>query len=1087
MIYLGLNISYKIAMIEFILGSKGAGKTELAYSHIENRLKKKELSWVLVPEQFSLYMEREIINHFGVSAQRYVKVLSFSRLCNLVLQKMGPLRMKYIDGAGKQIVAAKVIQNLKGKLGTMEKNLNQKGFSQVFLKTVSECKRYGVSPQALRFAAENTKDERLAGKLTDLATMYETYNQILEVSNSDAEDNLSLICPKIQKCDFINGKIFVWYFRSFTPVEQRALGELMHKADICFIMEYSDHKRFGGLFSLVGSTIKKLKEEGERREILVKEPVFPDKSRNNHPIKYLYENYFDPRCKVYNEKINDIVFYESNNIYSEIEAAADLTLKLCREENLRFSDILILARETASYNRLISPIFQSRGIKVFLDTRRPISQKPLVRMLGGIMEILAYGYSYERVMAIAKSGLSSAKQEDIDELENYILATAPSHSMWQKDNWEYAPKGRWDLDAVNRGRNAIVKDVKFFEEKISGRKTADEICGAFLNWLKESDIYTRVENTAKEFSLLDKIDLAQEYQQVWNCVIELLGQFATIMKDVPLTYTQFFEIFMESCIGVEIGMTPQIVDCVVFSQIDRFRTSGAKVVIVLGMNSGSFPKGFMTEGLISDSERQELTKMGVELAPGKDAKRHMEQMLIYAVLSAPKDKLFMFRPCADRTGKSYQKSEIIDRILDIMPNIQTIYTDDPKTEINRVEGVDAAFDLLSSSLAEYGANPKLLPTALKELYNWFEQSPENKASLENIKELLLSGTPEKISPEMAEALYGMPLKLSASHLETYNSCAFKYFLTYGLALNERKLAGVEAKDTGSVQHAALYDYFTYLKDNSIDFESISKEDCFNAVGEAVEKEAIKNDEILYETSAYYKYIVMRMKNIASQTAWEVVKFYRSGEFKPLGYEIVINTNGEIPAISVKSQKGKEIAKIKGFIDRADHFVTDHKEYISIVDYKSSEKDMEIQLIKDGIVLQPLLYADAICKSRKDAEPGAMVYLQMNAPILNEKDLKKSSADKVLNSKMAPKGWLSDKAEVASAYSKFADANTGEFTPKGAASHISHNDMIELINQANKKIQESAENISSGIIAPNPYQKGNHDACIYCPYKGICKI
>ena len=74
-------------------------------------------SYILVPEQLSVFTERRVISVLGVRAQRLVEVLTFSRLSNLVLSELGPLRMKYIDGAGKEILAARSMQLIEKKLG----------------------------------------------------------------------------------------------------------------------------------------------------------------------------------------------------------------------------------------------------------------------------------------------------------------------------------------------------------------------------------------------------------------------------------------------------------------------------------------------------------------------------------------------------------------------------------------------------------------------------------------------------------------------------------------------------------------------------------------------------------------------------------------------------------------------------------------------------------------------------------------------------------------------------------------------------------------------------------------------------------
>ena len=1065
-------------MLELLLGPSGAGKTRMVYEEIARRLERGEMSWILVPEQFSLFTEKEVLGQFGLPAQTRVKVLSFSRLCNMVFHRMGPLRMQYIDGAGKQIMAARTLQLLEGRLKVMGRNVRQKGFAKVLAETVSECKRYGVSAQTLRFTAAQTEQEELADKLEDLALLYETYQELIEARSADTEDNLTLICPKLKDCDFLSGKLYIRYFRSFTPVEYQAIGGLLHRLEICAVLDYSSENEYAGLFQPVAETMRRLRETAAQEEVEEKPARVLDTPAAENALAHLRQFYFAPFAEPA-ESAGAVEIYESQTRYRETEAAADLVLRLCRTEGYRFRDILILTRDEGGYDRTLPAVFARRGIPVFLDTRRSIAAKPLIRLLSGILDILAYGYSYERVMAIAGSELMG-----LDRQENYILAAAPSHAMWNAAVWEYMPgRGGFELARVNHAREVLLSGVRYMEEKLSGTKTGGQIGTALLDWIGQSGLERRVEEKMAALTRAGKQEAAEEYRQVYHGAESILTQLSAVMEDTPLSYRRFAELFHEACGGVEVGMIPQTLDCVTFSRIDRFRTSGAKAVLVLGMNEGVFPKGHMTEGLLSDAERMQMQKMGIELAPGQEAKRREEQMLIYAVLAAPREKLVFFRYTTNEKGEAIAPSGILKRVQELLPDIEPVQTDgDP---LWGMEGADSAFDLLAAALAEYGGRAELLPRPMRELYHWFQGQEQHRPQLERLCRAMQSSLPERLSIEMTEKLYGKPLMLSASQLETYNGCAFRYFLTYGLLLKERERAGAEPRSMGSIQHAALYRYFIGLKEAAADFSAVTQEDCFARVGEAVEEEAKKNAELLYESSAYYQYIVMQMKGIAARTAWEVVKFYRASDFRPFGYEIKIGTGGPIPALSVEDGKGERIAAVRGLIDRVDTCQTQDGTWVSVVDYKSSAKNLEVELVKDGITLQPLLYTDAVCRSMPGAVPAAMVYLQMNDPILDESKAGKNP-EKERNKQMQPRGWMVNDAEVVSAYSGRADGKQENYLPAGGAAMVTRQELAERMEMANASIKKAAAAIAGGEIGAHPYQSGKHDACAYCMYSGICR-
>ena len=222
-----------VKMLSFIYGIPSSGKREEIYKRAGIDAEKGKNVYILVPEQYSMYTEQALLSRFGMSGQSKIQVLTFSRLCNLIFSRKGPLRTQYVDKAGKYMLARKAMQSVENQLTLLRANVYQHGFAKLAVSTISEFKRYGVSPSRLREAAENAADARLAMKLRDLSTIYERFNTITEESRCNSEDNLTIAISRISGCDFLKGSIYIDFFRSFTPIEYDALKELMKIADLC--------------------------------------------------------------------------------------------------------------------------------------------------------------------------------------------------------------------------------------------------------------------------------------------------------------------------------------------------------------------------------------------------------------------------------------------------------------------------------------------------------------------------------------------------------------------------------------------------------------------------------------------------------------------------------------------------------------------------------------------------------------------------------------------------------------------------------------------------------------------------------------
>ena len=69
-----------------------------------------------------------------------------------------------------------------------------------------------------------------------------------------------------------------------------------------------------------------------------------------------------------------------------------------------------------------------------------------------------YDFKYEAVFSYLKSGLSLLSTEEIDILENYVLAYGIKGWKWRQDTWDYGiqREGAEAVDAVNLLRDRVL-------------------------------------------------------------------------------------------------------------------------------------------------------------------------------------------------------------------------------------------------------------------------------------------------------------------------------------------------------------------------------------------------------------------------------------------------------------------------------------------------------------------------------------------------------------------------------------------------------------------------------------------------------
>ena len=94
--------------LRFYIGCSGSGKSYSLYTHIiEESLKHPELTYlILVPEQYNLTTQQQIISMHPKKGILNIDVLSFTRLAHRVFEEVGYSRAKgkTLDDIGKNLI-----------------------------------------------------------------------------------------------------------------------------------------------------------------------------------------------------------------------------------------------------------------------------------------------------------------------------------------------------------------------------------------------------------------------------------------------------------------------------------------------------------------------------------------------------------------------------------------------------------------------------------------------------------------------------------------------------------------------------------------------------------------------------------------------------------------------------------------------------------------------------------------------------------------------------------------------------------------------------------------------------------------------
>lgn len=1100
--------------LRFIIGTAGTGKTHLCMDEIiKSQTNGKGRQIFIVPEQFTSQTERDLITYSPQNAILSAEVLSFGRLAHQIFSKNGLGQKIPLGDIGKSMALQKVLLDEKNNLSFFRNVMDKSGFINQLGLTISEFFQYYIDPQQLLEKGQAQElSKGVTEKLTDLAKIYQAYIDFIKRDYISADETLSLLATQLSTAEsFQNTEIWLDGFYGFTPQEFSVIEKLLKLSSKVNITLPMDEKSYQAPFLPISAafyepytTKNKLVHLAKETGTSVDSTVF---LTVNHRAKtqalqslekYYFQGYYK-KCTL-KESVHII---SCPTKQEEIAFVAGTITRFVREKGLRYKEMAIVTNGMEVYEKSLRSILREYGIPCFIDSRREITTHPLITMISALLDCLVYDFRYENVFAYLKSELIPFSYEEIDALENYVLAYGIKGYKWQKDIWEYGKKkeGEDTIAYMNLLRQRFMAPfLPLLQCKKKSRHPFKEFVYLLIQHLETLDIARTLLTWTDEAMEGGHPEKAEEHRQIWQLLMQVLDKATEILGNEPMTVAEASKIISAGIQKCTMGVIPPTTDCLLVGDIERSRLPEIKYLFVLGVNEGVLPSPAQPQGIFTEAERQLLTETGMELASDGKRKAFEEQFLIYRGLTRPSHGLFLTYANGETEGKALFPSAIIDRLCR-MDNTLSIQ---PYSGFQLGDMVpSSAFHLLGEKMRTHSKSTPMEPI-WQDIYSFFATEPiwEKRLSLLR-KGFVTTQKQEKLSPKTTKMLYGDKIFSSVSRLERFATCPFSYFVEYGLKATERKLYQLHTPDLGLLFHEVLELFSNKIETENISWDSLSQEKTEEMIFEAVDLAAPKlGNEILMETAAN-QYLIHRLKRISARAAWTLVQHLKNGDFVPFGYEIGFGNHETLPPIVIELAEGNQLI-LSGKIDRVDLLDIHGNRYAKIIDYKSGSKTFSFQDIYYGLQLQLLIYLDAYLKHYEKTttplKPGGVFYFRITDPniSLNQK-MSAEEIENALYQKMQMSGLiLEDEAVIQGLDHIFMEDINGKnsaivpvgYTKKGeptSTAFLADEKQYEallsfVVNQA----AELGNSIQRGSIVPSPYRKGNQTPCSYCRFQSICR-
>jgi len=1115
--------------LKFIYGRAGSGKSRFCLYDMKSRIEagQKNKLVLLVPEQYSLQAEKNLVHIMENKGTLQADVLSFKRMAYRVFNEVGGITSSYLNQASKCMIIYRIIEKLKDSFEVYSLASKKQGFANEVCNLITEFKRYNVTPEDLNILRDNIKSEALKKKLTELNAVYTEYERQIKEKYRDADDDLTILAKKLDASKQFDGaEIWIDEFSGFTPQEYAVITALLKKAsrvNISFCTDcLQDDKCYDctDVFYSVKKAINKLMKIAGENGIDIEKPVILDKNDeppyrfgNSREIAHLEKNFFAFPCGKYEEPTKDISLFSSVNVFAEIESTARDILKLCRDRGFRYRDIAVICGNLDIYESIIRAVFNEYGIAYFIDKNRDISDHPLLRMILSMFEIFTNNWSYEAVFRYLKSNLTGIDRSDIDIIENYVLAAGIRGSRWTQDeDWEYRgalPDRREEgedsdiLAKINKTRRKIIHPLIEFRKKTKGAVKNREICTALYEFLCDINVHNRLEDLINKLREQGQINLANEYSQVWNILMEVMDKIVEVSGDEKMTVDKFADIFKMALSEYKIGLIPPSLDQVIVGNLERSKSHEVKALYIIGVNDGIFPSKGSDEGLLSDSDRLSMMENGVEIASDTRSKAFEEQYMIYTALTSGSDYLRLSYSIADSEGKTMRPSIVIQRIKKIFPALKEssniVPGRDDKDYLNFISAKIPAFNMLASQIRNSGIGTDISPL-WRDTYKWFSSQDEWKIKCESIKAALgYTSNIHYMDENKARTLYGKSFRASVSRFEKYAACPFAYYMQYGLNARERKIFRLEMPDVGTFLHEVIERFSLKTANEGLSWKDLKKEWCDEQISAIADDILNKEENFILNSSKRNRKLIERLKRVLSRAVWVIVEQLKRSSFEPVGYEIDFGDNGDYPPIKIELSGGEEIY-LTGRIDRLDALKSDDGTYLRIIDYKSGAKAFKLADVYYGMQIQLITYLDAIWESdneklQKPLLPGGMLYFKIDDPIVKgSRELKEEDIEKAIMKQLKMKGLLLADVKLIKEMDKGIEgdsliipARINKDGSLGRSSSATLEQFDLLRNYAKIILRKMCEDMLRGNVSIKPYKKKKMTPCVYCGYDAVCQF
>jgi ATP-dependent helicase/nuclease subunit B len=1128
--------------VRFVLGRAGTGKTRYCVREIAAALRADPIGppiyWI-VPRQATFSSERTLTCAAGLPGYCRARVVSYELLVQQVLAECGGIAVPEVTPLGRLMVLSHLLRRHRGQLAFYRDVAHHPGLAVRLDAVFGELEHRGHDPQVLddlvaqleRADLSDSGAEMLLPKMRDVRLLYAAYRYYLGQERLDPHGRQTQMLQRMSQAPSLAGaSVFVDGFNDFRQTEQRVLVRLATVArsvQICLIMDPDSllvahpgtRPDEMSLMHRCEQTYHRLRKALVDEGVTVEAPLaLREAHRFRSPaLAGLERTFGDPRSA--NQDCGGVIeFIEAPDRRGEVAAAANRIRELL-VEGLRLREIAVLVRDLDDYHELIDAAFVERSLPCFIDRRRPAMHHPLLQLVRSALSIVRQDWPHDAVMTLAKCGLSGLSDEQADELENYVLMHRIRGKAWVQDEaWAFRreltrsstrddtvaaePDESQRMDLLRR---RLADPLREFETAAGadgeGNVPVRRIAAALFELIERLGVRRTLAGWMRDAERADRYEQRDEHEQVWAELVGLLEQMVDLLGDEEVKLDDFAQIVEAGLERFDFAVAPPTLDQVLVGEVDRTRATDPKVVLVLGLNEGVFPRVPSQDSILADGERDLLQKRGVETDPDSTRRLLDERFLGYIAFTRPSSRLIVTRATGGADGKPLGPSPLWLDLRRRFP--EAILRQIPRDP--GAQNVGSARQLVSglTGWVRAGASDDP-PSPWPALYEWLAAHPCCGDAIDLMRHrawrALGYSNDAHLSSAVARRLFRSPLHSSVTQIETYAACPYKHFAAYGLKLRLREEPDLTALDLGNLCHSVLEQVVRQVLALRADWCTLQPKLTDQMVHGFCEQigQTLRGELML--SSARNKYVLQHVERTLSQLLAAQQAAMRCGRFRPAAAEVGFGVDGgRLDALVLATPRGSAV-HLHGKVERID--VNERTWQCAVIDYKLTGDKLALQRVYHGLALQLLTYLLVLRENGaklldRPLTPVAAFYVQVLRRLkrVDHPGEAVTPDEPEFDLQIKPRGLFdiacaedldTALAGGASKVVSLVKTKDGRISRRGSDA-VESAEFSALLGYVARRIGELADQIIEGQIAASPYRLGAESPCPHCDFRSVCRF